>query len=593
VKAGSSNFLGGLKVLDLELRRSLESEVSRDRLMSVTEGIARWVRLSGTQEEMSAVEYVRSLLDGYGLETELIFHDAYISLPGPASLMTVEGEELACITHSFSISTGPDGIEFDLCDCGQGTPAELASARGKAALIEGLAMSGLVRGVEAQGAAAQVWVNGERTHEMIVSTVWGSPGRGRVGLLPKGPVVSVTDEVGRRLRERLQRGEPRIRIRTEVDTRWRKTPILVADLRMPGSQDFVLFSGHIDSWHLGAMDNGGANATMVEVSRIFSAHRDRLRRGLRVAFWSGHSHGRYAGSAWYADNRWRELRRHCVAHVNIDSVGGRGATVLSEGIAMASTRELGAQVIGEVAGAGFHGARVGRSGDQSFVGLGVPSLWMSLSEQPPYDHPTARAFSSLVGESRSGGLGWWWHSTEDTVDKLDPDFLLRDARIYVGALTRLLAEPLLPLSTAAEAADLEQLLAGLEKAAAERFDLSGVVGLAGRVAARCRELDAWRSARQGQEIPEAAARTFNHALHETLQRLVSVNYSASGPFDHDPAAGVPAIPLLDPVRELASLEPASDEARFLCVDLTRARNRVEHALERALERVEAGLEALQ
>ena len=44
-----------------------------------------------------------------------------------------------------------------------------------------------------------------------------------------------------------------------------------------------------------------------------------------MAFWSGHSHGRYASSAWYADTFWHDLHERCVCHVNIDSVGAKGA----------------------------------------------------------------------------------------------------------------------------------------------------------------------------------------------------------------------------------------------------------------------------
>ena len=48
-----------------------------------------------------------------------------------------------------------------------------------------------------------------------------------------------------------------------------------------------MLSGHVDSWHYGAMDNASADATMLEVGRIFSEHAGELRRGLRLAFWSG------------------------------------------------------------------------------------------------------------------------------------------------------------------------------------------------------------------------------------------------------------------------------------------------------------------
>ena len=62
------------------------------------------------------------------------------------------------------------------------------------------------------------------------------------------------------------RGEaPAVTLFAEVDTGWRKTPILVAELPAdPAATDepFILFSGHHDTWYHGVMDNGTANITM-------------------------------------------------------------------------------------------------------------------------------------------------------------------------------------------------------------------------------------------------------------------------------------------------------------------------------------------
>jgi Iap family predicted aminopeptidase len=575
----------------VDVNQSIADEVSADRLLELTRQISSEVRLSGSDEERRSANYIDRLLQDAGLETELLVHDAYISLPGSAEIVAGD-EHYPGITHSFSASTGPDGFEAELVDLSAPANAKGGVARGKVALLDGLAMAGYVRAVEADGAVAQIYINGELTHEMIVSSVWGSPGSGERGRYPKGAIVSITNDVGKRLRERVRSGPLSVRVHCEVDTAWRKTPLLVGDLKAKGTDDFVLFSGHLDSWHLGAMDNGGANATMVEAARIFAGHRDRLRRGLRVAFWSGHSHGRYSGSAWYADSHWKELRDHCVAHVNVDSIGGLGATVLSEGVAMPSTKALGAAAIAQIANAEFDGTRVGRAGDQSFVALGIPSLWMSLSEQPPSDHPTARAFSSTVGSPKSGGLGWWWHTVEDTVDKLDPDLFVRDARIYMVALSNLLGEQLLPLSAIAEANELLVRLKELDGLAGGRFDLSTTIAAAMEAREVAGALEIWRSQQKG-EVSTADANLFNQGLNRLLRGLVGALNSEHGPYAQDPAAGVPALPLLEPVRALVALDPESDEAKLMTVDLVRARNRLEDLVRRGTEAAGQALEQLR
>jgi Zn-dependent M28 family amino/carboxypeptidase len=236
-----------------------------------------------------------------------------------------------------------------------------------------------------------------------------------------------------------------------VDTGWRTTPLLVADL--PGPQPdspFVLFSGHHDTWYYGVMDNGGANATMLEVARLFAPQRNDLRRGLRLCFWSGHSHGRYSGSTWYADNHWDELARRCVAHVNVDSTGARGNTVMSDALSAAELTGLAADAVRTQGDQELDGLRMSRAGDQSFWGIGVPSLFMGMGEQPVGGDDNVMG-AVLGGGSRKGaGFGWWWHTPDDTLDKMDPELLVRDTRVYVHAIWRLLTDRVLPLDYVAD-----------------------------------------------------------------------------------------------------------------------------------------------
>jgi hypothetical protein len=94
--------------------------------------------------------------------------------------------------------------------------------------------------------------------------------------LPNTVVCSISHADGSALREALETGcHPLITMEAEVDTGWRKTPILVAELPGPAEEDnpFVLFSGHHDTWYHGVMDNGSANAGMMEVARLCAGSR--------------------------------------------------------------------------------------------------------------------------------------------------------------------------------------------------------------------------------------------------------------------------------------------------------------------------------
>ncbi len=440
--------------------QAVRQAVSASRLMEYTREISRWVRMSGSEDEARAFDYLEATLRGFGLDVHRYTHDALISWPGPASLevLGAPSRQVECITHSFAAPTPPGGLEAEVVDTGgEHRPAEV---RGRIVLVDGLATPVQARAAEDAGAIGVIFVNPPELHEMIISTVWGAPTPETVRQLPQIVAVSVREPDGAVLRARAREGALRVRVRAEVDTRWRQTPLLVADIRGREEPDrYVLFSGHVDSWHYGAMDNGSANAVMVEMARIMSRRQRRLRRGIRLAFWSGHSHGRYSGSTWYADTHWDDLYRHAVLHLNVDSAGAKGATVLSEAQTMAETWGSAARCIKDVSGQDLVRRRIGRMGDQSFWGIGLPSMFVDVSAQPAGESPAGAAIASLSGgASKSGGLGWWWHTTEDTLDKIDRAHLHRDAQVYALVLWRWCTAPVLPLDYAATAAELREVL---------------------------------------------------------------------------------------------------------------------------------------
>ncbi len=574
---------------------ALVDQVSSERLEECVINITHKVRLSGSPEERETFRYIARMLGEWGFEIEEHHPECWTSWP-VAALLELLGEKpvsIPCITHSMAASTPPEGVVLDLVDVERAEPASLEKQPliGRAALCDGLAMPGKVFRIEQAGAAAQIHVCGERMHEMITSIVWGSPTPENASLLPSIPVVSVSAAGGTQLREALGRGPARVRLRTQVDTRWRALPILIAHLRAPrGAGDFVLLSGHVDSWHYGAMDNGAGNATQMEVGRIFAARKQHLRRDLRLAFWSGHSHARYGGSAWYADHCWRDLHEHCVLHLNVDCVGAKGATLLTEAIAMAETRDLGSASVEKIAGQRLSGIRPPRAADQSFWGHGIPSLFMSPSEQPPDQSESARAYAQLVGgQSRSGGLGWWWHTPEDTLDKLDPAHLVRDAQIYVLAAQRALEDPVLPLDYRAAVAEAKTVLTGYSEEAQGRFDLAPVFGLLEELGSAVEKLE--RRIR-AKTLPAGAAELANFCLMALGRELIPINYCRSGPFEHDTTLPVPPFPGLEPMRRLGALPPKSDAARQLAVGLVRQRNKVCYHLSNALATTQATLAAL-
>jgi hypothetical protein len=562
------------------LPESLSAAVSGPAMMANLKEIARWVKLSGTREELEALRFVEARMKDYGFRTQILMHDAYISLPGKASVL-VDGKPVTAITQSFSQSSPAGGVSGVPVYLGHGTEADFAGKdlKGCILLFEGMATPALAQRATNAGALGQLHISHhEHIHEMCISPVWGSPSATTKGGMPNTVVFSVNNADGGAIRDALAAGrEPVITLVGEADTGWRQTPILVCDLDGPGGAEapFVLMSGHHDTWYYGVMDNGSANAGMMEVGRLVAQRRSVLKRGFRICFWSGHSHGRYSGSAWYADSHWEELDRRCVAHVNVDSLGGAGATVLSNSAAMTELKHLAAEAVQAHTDQAYKGKRKARSSDDSFVGIGVPSMLGSISEQP-HKHAQAR-----------NALGWWWHTPHDLIDKVDEANLVRDTRVLLQVNWRLLSDAVVPLDHAATA---EALVSELEPLAAKlvgRFPVAQLVAAATALRDTARAIDAKRPA-----ASDAAAERANAALMRASRALVPADYTAGDRFSHPHALPMPSWATLEPLRALAATEAGSDAERFAAVDALRARNRLALALREAQAALDSAKTAL-
>jgi hypothetical protein len=544
--------------------------VDTARLMAHIREFSLRVKLSGTKDEYESFCYLEAQMQANGFQTRLIRHDAYISLPG-ASHVSVDGVAIRSITHSMSRPTGSTPLEAPLVHVGGGNEEDFSDVdvRGKIVLVDGIALEDVAERASRKGAIAQIHVSPtEHLYEMCISPVWGSPSQLTLGELPSTAAATVPATEGAMVRSRCLAGESvTARLQTEVDTGWRKIPLLVCDLdSTDASADtpFVLFSGHHDSWHFGVMDNGSANATMLECARILAANRSAWRRKLRVCFWSGHSHGRYAGSAWYADEYWSELAARCAAHVNIDSTGGREATVLTNSGVIDELRSLAREVVQAESGQIHNGHRHGRVADHSFWGVGIPSMFGSLSHQAPAPGKPALH------------LGWWWHTPHDLADKIDPANLTRDTRIVFRALWRLLTDRILPFDYSVFANSLLREFRTVEAALADAFDLTPLYDAAIRLNAAAL---AFRAASEAAEGPRC--QEMDVALMRVSRALVPINYTSGDRFQPDPALTLPPWPALQGLRDLALAVRDPARAPFFQVQARRTRNRILHALNEA------------
>jgi N-acetylated-alpha-linked acidic dipeptidase len=213
-------------------------------------------------------------------------------------------------------------------------------------------------------------------------------------------------------------------------------------------------------------------------------------------------------------------------------------------------------------------------------------MFMGMGEQPA---GSAESFTRSVfggGVRKGAGFGWWWHTPDDTLDKMDRDLLVRDTQIYVHTIGRLLTDRVLPLDYASAAAALQAELATMRPALDGVFDLSEVIDRAATLQKKSAAVAALPA------TDSAAAARINQALMAVSRALVPMDYTTGDRFEHDPALPQERYPVLDVLRRLATAPAGSDEARFLTGSARRSCNRLGYALDQANDALTACIEAL-
>ncbi|MFR1131088.1 MAG: hypothetical protein ACLSFC_20400 [Enterocloster bolteae] len=135
-------------VMELEhIENSLVDRVDGKKLMDYTSNIAKWVRISGTQEEVDSLLYCEKVMKEIGYETKLTFHDAFISVPVRAHVEMVSPVPMGfrALTHCFTRSAPEHGLEGGAVD------SDSPDINGPIAIKDGLPNADQVRDMEKEG----------------------------------------------------------------------------------------------------------------------------------------------------------------------------------------------------------------------------------------------------------------------------------------------------------------------------------------------------------------------------------------------------------------------------------------------------------
>lgn len=581
-------------VMNSEIEKLVTGEIELDVPRAVLERFSTLIRESGSKDEKIASEFLVDYLVKWGVPHKVYHPDLYLSLPKKAYMkvkIPIE-KEFRVKTPSFSISTGDHSLTGELVYISTGyakgindifgtkVQDDVGDLTGKIVLTEGFPMPGKVQEFTDLGVTAMMFISpGKNIHEGICTTIWGAPDLDNMNDEPKIPVLAINKQDGEELIALAENGIVEIEFNTYLEKDWMRCPII--DIFIEGTEEpekYVLLHGHLDSWHEGIGDNATGNAALLEMARIFNKHRDKLKRSVRIAVWTGHSTGRYGGSTWFVDQFGLDLDKNCIAQVNCDSPGCVDATSYEYMMWMSEAEQFCKEVIQDAVGLPSKGNRPLRAGDYSFNNIGITSFFM-LSSSMPEELLNEKGYYPVGG----CGANIEWHTEEDLMDVADLNILEKDIKIYLTAVLRAVNATVHPYNFVNTADEFEATIKTYQEQAGNHFDFSPALQ---EVSALREDLNSFYEKLkklEGLEIRDPQVKKTNRTIEKLARILVTINFTRKGKFRHDSALNVPPLPDIAPVSNLKQLQPGSHEFRVLQTHLTRGQNRVVWALQQARE----------
>lgn len=386
---------------------SITNTIDADRMYNNIALLSKQPRQAGTEGEWKAVQYIKSQFDALGYKTKIQpFTFQEFSVDSVSA--TINGTSLGETPHAFS-GTSNGNVTAALVNVGKANPSEIGDVAGKIALIErgDLTFVDKIKNVMAKGAAGVIMYNNSGTSNEF----------GQVGSGQNIPAVGITRAKGLELVQRLKTESLTANVKVEGAGVKDKTSYnVISSKKAYKSLDTgktILIGAHHDSvpGGPGANDDASGVSGVLELARIFA----KVPTDTEIRFVTfGSEEKGLLGSYHYAESLTEEDASRIVAHFQMDMIGGRdaGANNPAGGLIMYTidgkknlVTDLGAAASVKTSSVIPYG-KLGRSDHQPFHELGIPAALFIHSPLEP-----------------------WYHTPQDTLDKIDKSKLKQTAEI--------------------------------------------------------------------------------------------------------------------------------------------------------------------
>lgn len=387
-------------------------------------------RMAGSEADARAVAWAVELLQGMDFDrvwTEPATFPTWRRGFERTQVVSPAPHELVSLALGFSPATPEGGIEAevlmfdDLAALEAADPAAVADrivfVRNRMERSRSGAGYGPAVGARSGGARVAAEKSGKA---LVIRSIGTSDNRfAHTGMQRFDPEVAMVPAVAisnpdADLLERLMGGEEPVRLRVEVEAEtidsYTSQNVFAEITGSEKPEEIVAIGAHLDSWDAGrgAIDDGAGVAIVTEAARLIMAAGARPDRSIRVIFFAAEEIGLWGGKAWAKARADKIENYQFVA----ESDFGAGEIYAISGRVSNAAWPLIEAIQAELAPLGIEMGRRQASGGPDFS-------------------PASRLGVAAVDLNQDGTDYFDYHHTaNDTLDKIEPEALARNAAAY-------------------------------------------------------------------------------------------------------------------------------------------------------------------
>lgn len=389
--------------------QKIVNQINVDNIYNNIDYLAKVPRVAGTEAEHDAVQFIKNTFKSYGYDAEVQEFTFTGYTPPSTTALSVEGFTENLNPSSFTYTVSGD-VTGEIALAGLGKKEELAGVdlTGKIALIKRgeISFGEKVLNAAAAGAAGVIIYN--NADGALNGTLGGANDK-------YVPAVALTKAEGEALAAYAQGQPVNASLKVEgAKIEERKSHNVIATKKptnkKKATNDVIVVGSHHDSVELapGANDDASGTATTLELARVLKD----VPTDTEIRFITfGAEELGLIGSTYYVDNLPQSDLNRIIANFNLDMVGSKDA-----GDLVMNTIDGQPNLVTELA----------QASSQRLNGVPTPYAEGGRSDHVPFGEAGIPA-ALFIHEPTEP----WYHTPEDTIDKISKE-KLQDVAEIVG-----------------------------------------------------------------------------------------------------------------------------------------------------------------